>query len=415
MRLILRYLKWVLYKRIDTERFYTQSNKAELGRTLFFRDVVIVPYESLLDRFNGLSAHRGGPIWPDWNSQTEARHCRNAAPIDDQPSQPNATIETLADPVIWGSAICTHFGHQIADFSTRLLHSKVTHPNAKFLFCAKSGSRIETIEQAPTFFQEILDWYDIAPDRVKIASRPLLAKQLIVAPQAEQLSSYGPSPEYLDLADAHTNKKLSLGRRRQGTVFVSRAGTKHHFAGESYLETLMSDVGIKVIRPETLSLLEQLSEYCASEWLIFSEGSAIHALQLLGRSLGKVQIVNRRSDQRLAKGIIADRAQSLEYIDIVQGTLHGFTPFGVAKDWQAVTLLNEEALVSYLASVNPELKRQWNHSMYVAQRDRDILAWIRRETQPDGSIHHLSACAISAQLRKLNLSHLAVSAVASFS
>jgi hypothetical protein len=43
---------------------------------LIFRDVVVSPFDELLEASSGRSDHRGGPDWPDWDRQTVARHRR---------------------------------------------------------------------------------------------------------------------------------------------------------------------------------------------------------------------------------------------------------------------------------------------------------------------------------------------------
>lgn len=400
-----------LYKRLDLERSYYPKHRENLGQILAFEDVPVVPYESLLDRFSGLSVHQGGPIWPDWSAQIEARHCRNLSPIDDFPDLPENIAEMIEEPVVWGGAICHHFGHQVADFCTRILHAKSVYPDAKFLFAAKSSARIRSLEQTPSFFRALLDWYGLARSQVKIVSQPLLAKHLLVAPQAEQLSNYGPSADYLDLVDAHVSqqlmsRKLIVPARRRKAAYISRAGMPSHFAGEPYVESLMHKCGIHIIRPETQPLPVQLAEYMAVRQLIFSAGSALHGLQLLGRFHADVQVINRRVGGRLAKNMIEARAHSLTYLDSVQSVLHGFTPSGLINDWKGITVHNEERLVASLRSVHSELAHHWDSAIYAECRDRDIIDWIKREVKPGGSLRLLPAKKVVSQLRKAQLSHL---------
>lgn len=395
-----------IYKRLDSERSYYPKNRNSLGEVLAFEDVPVVPYASLLDRFSGLSIHQGGPIWPDWSAQIDARHCRNSSPIDDCPDPPEKITETIEEPVIWGGAICHHFGHQVADFCTRIIQAKAVYPEAQFLFAAKSSAQIQKIEQTPRFFRALLDWYGLERSQVKIVSQPLLAKHLLVAPQAEQLSNYGPSAAYLDLMDAHVSRKLSLPQRCRKAIYISRAGMPSHFAGETYIESLMRKVGIKVIRPETQPLPAQLSAYLSSEQLIFSAGSAIHGLQLLGRFEASVQVISRRVRGRLAKNMIEPRVCGLTYLDSVQSVLHGFTPSGVINDWKGITVHEEEQLIDSLRLVNPKLEQHWNRADYVEQRDRDILTWVEQEAKPGGSLYLLPAKKLSSQLQKVQLSHL---------
>ena len=394
-----------LYKRLDLERAYYPKNKDNLGEIVAFQDVPVVPYDSLLERFCGLSVHQGGPIWPHWSEQVDARHCRNLSPVDDCPRYPESITETIEAPVIWGGAICSHFGHQIADFCTRLMHAKSVYPDATFLFAAKSTADVKTLAQTPAFFRAILDWYGIQPPQVKIVSQPLLAKQLLVAPQAEQLSNYGPSHRYLEIMDAHIEQKLTP-KLTQKAVYISRGGMANCFAGEPYIELLMREVGIKVIRPETLPLQQQLTEYVSSEQLIFSAGSAVHALQLLGRFKADVQIINRRSKGRLAKNMIEMRSSSLTYLDSIETTLHGYMPSGLANDWDGITIHNEDRLIASLYSIAPKLKQLWNSTAYREQRDRDITNWLKRETQPGKSLSSASSRQIIRQLKKAGVPHL---------
>ena len=65
--------------------------------------------------------------------------------------------------------------------------------------------------------------------------------------------------------------------------------------GESYLETYFKKIGINIVRPETLSIQKQVEIYASAKNLIFSEGSAVHGLQLLGRTMCDVFIIKRKN------------------------------------------------------------------------------------------------------------------------
>ena len=399
-----------IYQKIDPERkYFTQTRKACLGKILPFSDLPIVPYDQLGNRSRGLSLHLGGPIWPNWSSQLDARHCRNGVPVDDRPNNPAYITDRIEGPTIWCGPISIHFGHQVAEFSTRILQAKLEYPNATFLFSSTKRRLKElnfnTLEKTPVFFRSILDWYDIKPTQVKIVDRPIIANELMVAPQAEQLGNLGPSSKYLDLMDEHVERKLQKKLKHKLT-FVSRAGTNRHFAAETYLEQFMRESGINVIRPETMSLEAQLAEYVASEQLIFSEGSALHGLQLLGRSLDNIYVLNRRLGSKLAKNMLKVRAKSLVYLDCIQEFIYGYSSFGKPKELDGITFLNEGLLLEHLHSIDPSLKSCWNHSLYLEHRDRDVAAWLQRETQKPWKITPLSRAKIVKQLSRVGCSHL---------
>ncbi len=69
--------------------------------------------------------------------------------------------------------------------------------------------------------------------------------------------------------------------------------------------SLFEKNGFKVIYPEKISIKEQLKIYSDAEIIVFTEGSAIHTLQLLGNINAKVIIINRR------KGVLYSKMATL--------------------------------------------------------------------------------------------------------
>ncbi|EAZ93329.1 hypothetical protein CY0110_16077 [Crocosphaera chwakensis CCY0110] len=342
---------------------------------------------------NGLF-HKGGPIWPDWSKQMEARQCNNGIPVDNIPSFPSYKIDSfIEEPLVWCGPIVDHFGHQIADFSTRLLHSKHILPKAKFVFSAKNPYYFDFFN-TPSFFREILNWYNISPNQVKIISQPCIAKELSVAPQSEQLNNLGPSQEYLDLLDCLVEKQL-IKKPKQGTIYISRAGMNIRFAGEVYLEQLLRKINVKIIRPETMNLKTQLSEYESSERLIFSEGSAIHGIQLLGRCINEVQVLNRRPKAKIAKNFIDVRADNLTYFDITKGILYKVNDKNNIIYNRGLSILDEDALLDYFSLVFPSLISIWNYEDYLEARDHDIMDWIHKEMEMRVSNRKFSSSSLS--------------------
>jgi hypothetical protein len=327
-----------------------------------------------MDTPTGGTYHRGGPHWPDWDNQTAARYCAGGAPLDEEPPAAEPTA-TLTGTVAWGGAVTWHFGHQISDFTTRLLPTLAEVPDARFAYSTHAQAQLRSVDYAPKFFPQILAWYGISPERIEMIADPTLVERLIVAPQAEQTHGPGPEPWYLDLLDANMTARLGTVNPR-GSLYVSRAGIKARFAGEAYLERVLEDAGFRVLRPETVSLEEQLRAYAGAESIIFAEGSAMHGAQLLGRALGDVTVLVRRSDLRLVEKALRPRARSLLYVDAVAGLVHGCDINGHPARYRGLSILDAERLRTFLP-----IGGVWDREAFETARDADIAEWLERERQ----------------------------------
>ena len=377
------------------------------GRIESFRDVVVVPYEVILQRTNSSPLeHKGGPILPDWDKQVTARFCRDGKPVDTLPDQPEVVTQRIDETAVWCDPCYGNFGHQIVDFGTRMLQSVTEFPNARFLFASTVESGIRTLEDTPAFFRAMLEWYGMPIEQVTLINEPTLVSELHVPPQAEQWIGSGPSTEYLDLLDAVVKRHFGEVEKT-GTLYVSRAGQPYCMAGESYLEELFEGVGIAVLRPELLPLKEQLRHYFLADRLIFSEGAALNALWLLGRSVGDLTFVQRR--QKLfgfPRESFQQRARGVEYVNVLAGLVHGMRFNGRARLHQAVSIPNEAALLDYLGSIDKRMVERWDKKLYRAARDRDVRRWLEVESNNPASHAPNSTQTVIQRMQELSLEHL---------
>jgi Glycosyltransferase 61 len=380
----------------------TSSMTTSRPALLSFRDVVVTPYTDLLERQLGKSVHRGGPRWPNWSSQTAARHCRRGVPVDDEPLEAEP-VATLPGPLAWGGAITPHFGHQIADFSTRLLPTLAEIPDARFAF---STWYVRENDKASPVLRAVLEWYGIREERVDLITEPTLVERLAVALQAEQALGPGPEPWYLDLLDEHARSRL--GRiEKSGSLYVSRAGQAGRLAGEEYLERALQEAGFRALRPETVSLEEQLRAYAGAESIVFAEGSAIHGTQLLGRALGDVRILLRRGwwqGWTATEPLLQPRSRSLRYVDAMRGLVHGLNLAGERALVTGLSILDPERLLEEF----PSLGDVWDHEAFEAARDADVVEWLETERASPRWEVPGSAELVAEKLRAAGLAHLSL-------
>ena len=375
-----------------------------------FDDILILPFTQLLEAWKpGGATHCGGPLWPDWDRQIAVRHCRRGRPVD-VPPVPLPAVETFPEPVAWGGAIVRHFGHQIAEFSMRLLPTLREWPGAVFAFAVKPEFGIVSLDAVPPFFSEVLAWFGTSPDRIRIVSRPTLASRLVVAPQAEQFGPFhgeiGPAADHRDAVDELVGRRLAAVTRR-GTVYVSRAGQRWHFAGEAALERALARAGVEVFRPEEHPLAEQLRTYAGAERLLFAEGSAVHSLQLLGRGLGDVAVILRRPGAAMARPSLEPRVRNLAYLDFGVRFAHGLEPTGAVAKNAALSVLDETLLVAGLERLGISVAPHWDTRHWRETSELDARQWLVLACEPRRLSIPGAAEAIRTSLATCGFGHLA--------
>jgi hypothetical protein len=344
------------------------------GALLRFSDVVVAPFTELLQRPQGMSDHRGGPAWPDWESQTSARHNRHGQPADALPEP----VEPESDddgPLAWAGPVVRHFGHQLADFSMRIVPTLAEWPDATMVVASHPRYHFADAGALTPWVVEAWAWLGLPRERVRFVARPTLVRQLMVAPQAEQLGVQ-PSPDHLDRMDAITERWLG-SPARAGVLYVSRAGQGSRYAGERYIESMLTSLGVRVIRPEDHGLREQLHAYATAATVTFAEGSAIHGVQLLGRALGEIHVLTRRAGSRIAAEALVPRATSVAYHDVAPHVVHGTTPSGEPNLARGIGVLDPGILVETLEQIVPGSRSRFDPHAFERVVEEDLVGWFR--------------------------------------
>lgn len=335
-----------------------------------FDDIVVYPTQGLLRP--PFMLLRGGPDWPRFWTQVAARTCRLRVPVPlDRPPQRGAAV-TQAEPVgVWCGPVTEHFGHAIASFGARIAWSSRMDKDIPLIFSARDPN-----EAVPAFLYQILAHFGVAPDRVRCIRTPTRFARLYVFPQAERLFGGAPSADYLDLLDGVAGPAPPPDGSR---IYVSRGGlAKGRIAGEAYLESVLRDAGYTTMRPEALPLDAQLAAYRQAAHLVFSEGSAVHALQLLGRIPARVTIVVRRPGNRLAATAVTARAAAVDHVECLRGLVHGVRGDGRRQRSAGISVLDETRCVAAMARAGIDIAAFWDSAAYVAARDSDIRDWTER-------------------------------------
>lgn len=271
------------------------------------------------------------------------RHYRGEEPADDPAKQMESADQWPVENgrLFWCGPIVQHFGHQIGEFGGRVLLSSMDPKPGHLLFLHPDGDRD---------FRELSEWQQawikyMNPNKkpVTIRGGKFRASRLVVVPQQQRLGC-APSPRQLlalgrSSCSKLANKVVVLSRSRYASARDEET-LRGSIAGEAALDEYMRRRGAEVIYPETITLDEQIDILTKTKHLVVAEGSALHALELLGRQPEKVVTVIAR--RPLWKGMerpMRYRFPKLVWIDAVE-ELHWLPPGnervkGLAKiDWE---------------------------------------------------------------------------------
>ncbi|WP_296050590.1 glycosyltransferase 61 family protein [uncultured Alteromonas sp.] len=343
---------------------------------MLFENIPVMPIQQMLGSPFGRSEHKLGPVWPDWDNAGSVRFFRKGKPKDDKPwVGPNTPFRYKTGKYVWCGPIVNHFGHQIADFCTRI--AVYRDYGCTYLFSVRKGQGF-SYEDVPLFLKQIFEWFGINSSDILFVEQPVIVEKLYVEQQQEHLPQEGPSYEYLDILDDNTTRNGLFSQHKSGVYYISRAGMlKGMLAGERYIENIMQANGITVIKPECLPLKEQLAIYAQAETLIFSEGSAIHGLQLLGHINCNVRILKRRPNVLMAKGLLTPRTKELTYHDI------GYLVAGLRADGSpatdaGITICDKDRVKEFICSQGLSI-RGWNDEAFMADVRVDVKAFLDAE------------------------------------
>lgn len=350
-----------------------------------FHGVSVVPARSVTQH-----VALGGPIWPDFDRQIAARHCRDGQPVDQCPP-PRAARKVLAGHAVWGGHLTMQFGHLIVEQLTRLPQSLAERPGDPVLFTLPPKAQAADV---PDWTWALLDWHGLPRDRVRLVGRALQVGALHVAGQGEMMGTAATAPAYLDLLDRNLARQ-ALEPDPAEVVFVTRAGLvargQGGHAGEAYLAGVLARAGVRVIDPAQHPVRRQVQIYAGAKVLVFSEGSALHGRLLLGRLDQDIHVLRRRPHRDLAAEQLAPRCARLQYHAAVGQRLGARMPGGVNRLDLTAALYDLEVVCDLFARLGHDPRPHWDATAYRAAVMQDLRGWLHAcKTAPDQRLANLA-------------------------
>lgn len=317
-----------------------------------FHRLVIQPQIKILSPGgNGAGVHCAGPVYADFEQQGLARHCRGRGPVDTCPPMPPRKDQIkLREEFLYGGCLTGHYGHFVAEFVHRVVPSLKEFPDLRVIYIGVPGL---AAPQMASFAEQVLAYLGLPKDKVLVVDKPVRVRCLHVFPQQECLGGSAPSPEYLaDLTQIQQNRFPMLASSDQ-PVFVSRSKQKKGLAGEVALDELFREAGALIYHPEEHSVMHQLETYLSHRRLLFSEGSALHTLQLLGQVPAQVTVLKRRSG-RMGRVFLQSRVRSLEYFSLGSVGLACEISAGRLAGWKGLSFIDPNHLRQVCVSFFPD-------------------------------------------------------------
>lgn len=316
-----------------------------------------------------------GAAWPQFDTQVRARLFRRGRLMCEAPDADVEPVEIRDDPVIFASVYENHFGHLTAETVPRLPQSLAEHVDLPVIFTRMKSDKSNTRSR---MFRSVMDWLHIPEDQIEIVEKPTLFREVHVAAQGEHLDGPKTPPDYLDLLEQRIAANLRW-RTPRGVAFVTRAGLDHKLgahAAERYLVSCLRELGVRIVYPEALTLHEQMRVYARAKHLVFSEGSAVHGRQLLGRIDQTISILRRRRQSNMARGQMEPRCAALTYVPCFGGALHVTNRYGAKLHYAMKSFYQIDALHAYFADLGIGLAQIWRQEKYHQIRDQDVLNWV---------------------------------------
>lgn len=328
----------------------------------------------------GVAPVPGGPRYLFQNRQAGGRIVTVTRFRHDDPTGHLVSGETL--PVVNGrymylGPIHQHFGHFITETMTRVwLYLSAGHTDLRVL----AMPEVDSVEDRENFrFDSLEDWQKeifgyFGITDMEFVTRGAVYEELLVPQQAGILfSDYHPA-EYRELLTTHKNSYFGTLMPDQKVFYRRpRRDVGGKFAGESYLSDFLGLFGYSSVYSDELSGMEQLRLAASCRRVISSQGSALHAFNLLGNSAVDCLVV-QRSNTSVWQGFLRTFAPYVRSVDtfvpevMLPSQNRNVVPLGILAMQDFLKKLND-----FDPDIDPQL---FDWSAYEIDLLRDIALFV---------------------------------------
>lgn len=359
----------------------------ELKQAVRLSDIELLP---LVDGSNPARVKGGirGSAVPGFAQQFRFTDVRQNAPMKmsvthlDVINEYPETSDFKGGEYYYGGPVFSNFGHFLAECIHRLAPFEALRQESSVKqvifqphrYRRKAGLVLPVL---PAHFYDVLSYLGISRNAVLIQHKAFKVEKLWVAPQQSYFRSREPvSKAYLDfLSDCEKRANIGTDTSYPERIYISRTPfmLRGSFAGELYLERLLSKQGYSIFRPEALSIREQLMHYKNAKEIVVAEGAALHVMELMGKIPGRVTVIQRRKlTSRMFAPLLKPRAADIAFFEDVRELPSLFVPQGQqsAAHGSAMSVLNASLFETFIS--NRLNIRDFNQEEFHSQIAKDI-------------------------------------------
>lgn len=241
--------------------------------------------------------------------------------LDAQLTHARGEAVVVEEAAIFGGYLSRHFGHFCHESLSRLWwlgKGDPQHELSREVCGALRDQQLDVYffmaKGLLPYMQEILAGLGLGSERIRIMTKPLLFRQLLVPAQAwgyntdgylhdQRLGCDGKSLMRSLFAGFHrlcpAEPSLQVAAAPPKMVYVTRSGLPFHLGrpiGDRWLDEMLRDAGYLVFSPEQHSIQRQVEVFSEAAELIFVDGSAMYPLWFARLRPGvRITIILRRS------------------------------------------------------------------------------------------------------------------------
>lgn len=288
---------------------------------------------------------------------------------------------------LYAGPLFPHFGHVLTESIHRLYaYSNKKYDGVVFTSAWMSQNGIEKIS-IPKYLSEILSLFRIPVDKCIIVKSPSVFENIDFFEPGSSLQN-GPKSWYLDILPSF-EPLVSSKSNLPSKIFIGRNHMMENgtVLGEGYIFRELLKNGFCYICPEHHSIEEQYSLIKSAKEIVFTEGSAIYASELISEWNSAVYMLPRRNYDSYFRPHIQPKTTYNVIGDISQ-VIRIENEYGLMKPNSPSVFNDPSSLLHDLSYYDLSCSKKHIRSNYMASEESDAIAYAKGNCEYEKKLLH---------------------------